>query len=847
MVRGPVQIQGRGGAASGEVGNRAQYMRPALDNQNSRMLAKAFSQINSSLGRIASNESRLAERQRNDEYKDSLAYQQQQKELASQLGALSAVTGDEYIDQFWNNPANLMAYNESNIIGQLDEDLVGMMSTIQQDDNYGNPQGRAALQDQLSTFVQERIESTPAELRPEVLARFAPLAAKVLAESDALAVQRADAEIISNFEKGVRRSAYEAGDYLEYGASLLEHRQQMVGIKGRERGNAMFLDVFSTELKEVVWQSDLEHAGRVLDYATQLMSNEDFMDQFGSGQGGAQESMKTAFKDAQRDYSAAVKAAATEQERQQNESNKAFLEGQYASVSDPGNTAEIGSYLPAFREQFGREEGTEKWKEFKDIQQTYISAITFADDDPFSKGQSAQSLVVFKAELAEEIVKPDFDRSGFMAGRLSSLTEADGIKLMSFVPEVPEAIEHPFVKSLLKDSAAMADLAGQIMGDTSMGVTGTTTLSRSEIKRQYEAKIRDLIEQDSAGWKKALAEGTVDKFLNNIMDQSSGYILDGQFGSVDDVTIRQELNKKIQDPSDLLMLSNNVIFRKYFADESMIQMLVEYETGLIPVTDTDEDLELAYNFGPVGLIDVNPYEQQPGESVADALERNLGVDNPAAAMARFEEAQGLTREALQDDDGDGIINSREPIFELDAPSETGLNRETLGIDNLKSPTQSSGKKVPASIRTFNFGGIGRITNGKGPAKFKKAFGEKSSINLKASSGGRIDTPSFDTIEQGVQYLGFWMEHRKVKPTVNDLINKYATGNPSDYKKYVVEQTGFKPAAALTDEQLAEAAIAMFQWEAGARDEEAQEMLKDIMSKTDVATNIQLGKKLYTDN
>jgi len=495
-----------------------------------------------------------------------------------------------------------------------------------------------------------------------------------------------------------------------------------------------------------------------------------------------------------------------------------------------------------------------------------------------SKGQSAQSLVVFKAELAEEIVKPDFDRSGFMAGRLSSLTEADGIKLMSFVPEVPEAIEHPFVKSLLKDSAAMADLAGQIMGDTSMGVTGTTTLSRSEIKRQYEAKIRDLIEQDSAGWKKALAEGTVDKFLNNIMDQSSGYILDGQFGSVDDVTIRQELNKKIQDPSDLLMLSNNVIFRKYFADESMIQMLVEYETAsdilmlsnnvifrkyfadesmiqmlveyenaLIPVTDTDEDLELAYNFGPVGLIDVNPYEQQPGESVADALERNLGVDNPAAAMARFEEAQGLTREALQDDDGDGIINSREPIFELDAPSETGLNRETLGIDNLKSPTQSSGKKVPASIRTFNFGGIGRITNGKGPAKFKKAFGEKSSINLKASSGGRIDTPSFDTIEQGVQYLGFWMEHRKVKPTVNDLINKYATGNPSDYKKYVVEQTGFKPAAALTDEQLAEAAIAMFQWEAGARDEEAQEMLKDIMSKTDVATNIQLGKKLYTDN
>ena len=86
MVRGPVQIQGRGGAASGEVGNRAQYMRPALDNQNSRMLAKAFSQINSSLGRIASNESRLAERQRNDEYKDSLAYQQQQNEHGGSLG-----------------------------------------------------------------------------------------------------------------------------------------------------------------------------------------------------------------------------------------------------------------------------------------------------------------------------------------------------------------------------------------------------------------------------------------------------------------------------------------------------------------------------------------------------------------------------------------------------------------------------------------------------------------------------------------------------------------------------------------------------------------------------------------
>ena len=287
MVRGPVQIQGRGGAASGEVGNRAQYMRPALDNQNSRMLAKAFSQINSSLGRIASNESRLAERQRNDEYKDSLEYQQQQNTMADHFGALSAVTGEDYTDQFFNNPANMMAYNESNIIGGIDRDLVGFMSEMESNENFGNPEGREQFQGGWTDYVANTLENTPQELRGEVAQRLATAGVQMMVKSDALAVQRANEERLNNTTAAVRRSFLTSETDGELAGQLLSEREFLSKTMGNERGNAMWLDAMTTDIENLPFQVDPEKAQVSIDQMYMLLSNEDFTKQFGTGEGSA--------------------------------------------------------------------------------------------------------------------------------------------------------------------------------------------------------------------------------------------------------------------------------------------------------------------------------------------------------------------------------------------------------------------------------------------------------------------------------------------------------------------------------------------------------------------------------
>lgn len=701
MVRGPVQIQGRGGAASGEVGNRAQYMRPALDNQNSRMLAKAFSQINSSLGRIASNESRLAERQRNDEYKDSLEYQQQQNNMADQFGALSAVTGEDYTDQFFNNPANMMAYNESNIIGGIDRDLVGFMSEMESNENFGNPEGREQFQGGWTDYVANTLENTPQELRGEVAQRLATAGVQMMVKSDALAVQRANEERLSNTTAAVRRSFLTSETDGELSGQLLFERENLAKTMGNERGNAMWLDAMTTDIENLPFQVDPEKAQKAIDQMYMLLSNEDFTKQFGTGEGGAIGEIQTSLGKAQGEV---VRAVAKLQAQAEQRHEEKGMELTKTAMRDRSN---INNYRTDFTDHYGDVEGIKKFEEMLDVLDFKDGGAFLDSSSSAGRAISAQNLRELKNEMDETPMNRD-ELFEFLAGRKGMLTESDYEKLIQYEAQVPEAMDNPIVKAALADAGAMADFAGLVMGDQIDSITGGGETPKSVISNAYKSFVRDYNETNADAFREAQRNGTVPEYMNKMMNEAAAYILDYNFSGEDSFkTLRESMNEKIRAGDNILDLSNNVAFRRYFANEEMIRQVQEFESLAESATTGDDRLDGGRVDPTIGIEPVtgvpggrglNQTSEPPTETLESPMRgrgqsSGTGGATPSGPGGRGRASENM-RQALADDDGDGIINAREELFADITPENAP---EAIEEANAADPVATAKASTPAEF------------------------------------------------------------------------------------------------------------------------------------------------------
>jgi hypothetical protein len=833
-MRRPVELREKV-AGPGEVQNRAQYLRPALDNQNSRMLAKAFSQMNSSLGRIASNEARLAERSRNDEYKDATEFHEQQNEMAKQLGALSAQTDIDYKDQFWNTPANLQAYNESNIVGRTDRSLSEFIMEVQTGPLYGNPEGRMDLQSQWTDYTVQMLEQTPPELQGEVAARLAKAGTDMLVKSDALAVENALVEIQGNATAAVRRSFLTSNDEIELSGDLLFERENLVKVHGNKRGNEMFLTALTTDMESIVSQIKPEDAQKSLDQIAILLSNEDFTGQFGSTEGGAIDQIKSSYYSAQRELNGIVTNL---QKQAEVEHERAGMDLTKRAMSDWSN---LNQYRDEFNDHYGMTEGRKKFKEMEDTL-NFLNGADFMTNTQSGRIISAQNL----RELKNEMDESNFDRDNlmeFVHSRKASLTSDDFEKLIQYSPKVPEAMDHPMVKALMADTAAMTDFAALVMGDTGPEVLKIgDDPSKSAIANAYKSFVRDYIERNAEGYNTALQNGNTDKFMNTMANDAASYILDYNFtGDENFTSLRANMNDAIRNRSNILDLSNNVAFRRYFATEELIRQVEEQEALAESSAANNPDLDRLESMvdDTVGLS--TEFRSENSENFHDAQELYSDTSTSSALGAL-----SSVREGLGDDDGDGIINAREDILTRKRVGRR-ITREDVGIDNVENRTQSDGTKVNASVRTFNFGAIGEMYQDGVEKKFEKAFGsDYDSITLTASDGNPIKTPKFDTPEKGVQYFGFWLKHRGEPRSISKIIQKYATGSPSAYQSHVAKSTGIDPNATLTDDQLAQVAVAMFDWEAGTGSSSAK-LAGEILDQVDVKENILKGMKMYEDS
>ena len=700
MVRGPVQIQGRGGAASGEVGNRAQYMRPALDNQNSRMLAKAFSQINSSLGRIASNESRLAERQRNDEYKDSLEYQQQQNNMADQFGALSAVTGEDYTDQFFNNPANMMAYNESNIIGGIDRDLVGFMSEMESNENFGNPAGREQFQGGWTDYVANTLENTPQELRGEVAQRLATAGVQMMVKSDALAVQRANEERLANTTAAMRRSFLTSEDEVALSGQLLFERENLAKTMGNERGNAMWLNAMTTDIENLPFQVDPEKAQKAIDQMYMLLSNEDFTKQFGTGEGSAIGEIKTSLGKAQGEVVKAVAKLQAQAEQRHEEKGRDL---QKRAMNDRIN---LNNYRPEFLALYGKD-AEEEFKAMENML-NFGDGTAFMDQSSSSaRTVSAQNLRELKNEIASA-PKTRKELQDFISSRMGMLTQDDYEKLLKYEAEVPESMDHPIVKAALADAGAMADFAGLVMGDEIDSITGGGETPKSVISNAYKSFVRDYNETNADAFREAQRNGTVPEYMNKMMNEAAAYILDYNFSGEDSFkTLRESMNEKIRAGDNILDLSNNVAFRRYFANEEMIRQVQEFESLAESATTGDDRLDDGRVDPTIGIEPVtgvpggrglNQTSEPPTETLESPMRgrgqsSGTGGATPSGPGGRGRASENM-RQALADDDGDGIINAREELFADITPENAP---EAIEEANAADPVATAKASTPAEF------------------------------------------------------------------------------------------------------------------------------------------------------
>ena len=140
MARNPIQVQGRGGALTGGVTQRANYLRPARDNQNSQMLGRAFSTINSAFTAYNRNTQALEARTMADQLADAEQSQREAEAAARSIGEAAGMSGTDLSAQVLQNPAALAEYQEGQILGSMSQQARQIVNDMRQSELFGDPE-----------------------------------------------------------------------------------------------------------------------------------------------------------------------------------------------------------------------------------------------------------------------------------------------------------------------------------------------------------------------------------------------------------------------------------------------------------------------------------------------------------------------------------------------------------------------------------------------------------------------------------------------------------------------------------------------------------------------------------
>lgn len=274
MARQPVQLPSRGGANAAGVGNRAQYLRPAKDTQNSRALSSAFSQMNRAFSRIAANEDRLENQRLADEFREAEEEQKLLEQRAAVAGQIDVLTGQDQSSAYASNAMALKSYSEGHMQATMSEGLVGIGTEFKEQPFYGDPLRQAEAEQWIQDNIQTAIGQAPLDVVGSMLPQIQKLGFNLLQENDAAVFETAKAQTVTDMQSNLYLSLINGDSEAFIGLAYLERENASLDI-GKVAANDGIVQAFGFALDRAAGGSEGEWR-RASDAATDLLRS-DFM------------------------------------------------------------------------------------------------------------------------------------------------------------------------------------------------------------------------------------------------------------------------------------------------------------------------------------------------------------------------------------------------------------------------------------------------------------------------------------------------------------------------------------------------------------------------------------------
>ena len=529
MARQPVQLPSRGGANAAGVGNRAQYLRPAKDTQNSRALASAFSKMNRSFGRIAANEQRISNQEMADELRQAEEEQQTLENRALIAGQIDVLTGQDRASAYANNPMALQSHYEGRVQATISEGLLGISTEFQEQDFFGDPQRQSEAQQWLQNEMRTAIGDAPDHLVGSMLPQIQRTGATLLEANDNAVFETAKAQTLTDMSSTSYAHLIGGDSEAFIGAFTLERENAAMDI-GKQSANETAVGAFGFILDRAAGSSEGDWR-KASDAATDLMKSE-FMKGLSAEQ---QTTMRNHYRAALRNFNSA------DAERS-NRAADAF-DAEVGSLQDIlQNQLEKNLPLDGILASFVKldpENGAETYQ--KQIETFYSRSELYLPSSNANDGVSRGNLQRHIHHLNVNNLQPGTKKfNDYVTTAINEvgMTEADVQKLKAhntnMDSEVKENPEYAIVKRLfrgLTDAINMAlpsDAAlSKLALDSTSGFDGSSPYSRMlrESFDTYLSETQGLYPSDAEGQKKHIQEAAfkaISDFLEYTSDSDKG-------------------------------------------------------------------------------------------------------------------------------------------------------------------------------------------------------------------------------------------------------------------------------------------------------------------------------------
>lgn len=529
MARQPVQLPSRGGANAAGVGNRAQYLRPAKDTQNSRALASAFSKMNRSFGRIAANEQRISNQEMADELRQAEEEQQTLENRALIAGQIDVLTGQDRASAYANNPMALQSHYEGRVQATISEGLLGISTEFQEQDFFGDPQRQSEAQQWLQNEMRTAIGDAPDHLVGSMLPQIQRTGATLLEANDNAVFETAKAQTLTDMSSTSYAHLIGGDSEAFIGAFTLERENAAMDI-GKQSANETAVGAFGFILDRAAGSSEGDWR-KASDAATDLMKSE-FMKGLSAEQ---QTTMRNHYRAALRNFNSA------DAERS-NRAADAF-DAEVGSLQDIlQNQLEKNLPLDGILASFVKldpENGAETYQ--KQIETFYSRSELYLPSSNANDGVSRGNLQRHIHHLNVNNLQPGTKKfNDYVTTAINEvgMTEADVQKLKAhntnMDSEVKENPEYAIVKRLFRGLTDAINMAlpkngalSKLVLDSTSGFDGSSPYSRMlrESFDTYLSETQGLYPADAEGQKKHIQEAAfkaISDFLEYTSDSDTG-------------------------------------------------------------------------------------------------------------------------------------------------------------------------------------------------------------------------------------------------------------------------------------------------------------------------------------